>query len=124
MSVGKIDFVERRHLWTDEQKEAAEQVKRTIDEKRLATFRVSSVTSTASSGAKTLTAHDFLRALQKGDRLSDGEPVHGHCQQLVHPDVRHGAGIEMAELVGAPDSILLLDPMTWSSPERPVKALA
>ena len=92
MSVGKIDFVERRDLWTDEQKEAAEQVKRTIDEKRWATFRVSWVTSTASSGAKTLTAHDFQRALQNGDLFQTASLFMDTANNLCAPMFATGRG--------------------------------
>jgi glutamine synthetase len=113
ISVGKVDFVERHDLWTDEQKEAAEQIKRTIDEKGLATFRVSWGDQHGVVRGKTLTAHDFLRALRNGIDFQTATLFMDTANNLFAPMFAAGGGIGMAELAGGPDSILLPDPTTF-----------
>ena len=66
LSVGKVDFVVRHRLWSDEQKEAAERVASQIEQQELSTVRVSWGDQHGVVRGKTLTTHDFLIALRNG----------------------------------------------------------
>ena len=52
LSVGKVGFVERHRLWSDEQKEAAERIASQVEQQDLSTVRSPGATSTAWSAAR------------------------------------------------------------------------
>ena len=66
LSVGKVGFVERHRLWSDEQKEAAERIASQVEQQELSTVRVSRGDQHGVVRGKTLTTHNFSVALRNG----------------------------------------------------------
>ena len=66
VSVGKVGFIERHGLWSDQQRDAAERVRAQIEEAGLTTVRIAWGDQHGVVRGKTLTVHDFLLAMRNG----------------------------------------------------------
>ncbi len=113
ISVGKVDFIERHGLWTEEQAEAAERVKAEIEQHGLRTIRLGWGDQHGIVRGKTLTTHDFLVALRNGQDFQTATLFMDTTNNLFAPMFASGAGLGMAALTGGPDSILVPDPTTF-----------
>ncbi len=103
ISVGKVDFIERHGLWTEEQAEAAERVKAEIEQHGLRTIRLGWGDQHGIVRGKTLTTHDFLIALRNGQDFQTATLFMDTTNNLFAPMFASGAGLGMAELTGGPD---------------------
>ena len=113
ITVGKVDFIERHGLWTDEQREAADRLRSEIEQHDLKTVRVSWGDQHGIVRGKTLTTHDFLVALRNGQDFQTATLYMDTTNNLFAPMFASGGGVGMAELAGGPDSVLVPDPMTF-----------
>ncbi|MEX0698420.1 MAG: glutamine synthetase family protein [Acidimicrobiia bacterium] len=113
ISVGKVDFVERNGLWTDEQQEAAQRVQAQIEERELTTVRVSWGDQHGIVRGKTLTTHDFFHAMRNGIDFQTATLYMDTTNNLFAPMFSSRGGLDMEELAGGPDSILVPDPTTF-----------
>jgi len=113
LSVGKVGFVERHRLWSDEQKEAAERIVAEIEQQGLSTVRVSWGDQHGVVRGKTLTTHDFLVALRNGQDFQSATLYMDTTNNLFAPMFASGGGVGMTELAGGPDTILVPDPTTF-----------
>jgi hypothetical protein len=114
LSVGKVGFVERHRLWSDEQKEAAERIVSEIEQQGLSTIRVSWGDQHGVVRGKTLTTHDFLIALRNGQDFQSATLYMDTTNNLFASMFASGGGVGMTELAGGPDTILVPDPTTFS----------
>jgi glutamine synthetase len=112
-SVGKVGFVERHELYTDEQKDAAERVAATIEEQGLRQVRVSWADQHGIARGKTLTAGDFVRALRNGQDFQSATLIMDTSNNIFVPLFVPGSGFGIPELTGYPDTILVPDPRTF-----------
>lgn len=113
VSVGKVNFVERYGLWTEEQQEAAQRVQAQIEELGLTTVRVSWGDQHGILRGKTLTTPVFLQAMRNGIDFQTATLYMDTTNNLFAPMFASGGGLDMAELAGGPDSILVPDPTTF-----------
>jgi glutamine synthetase len=113
LSVGKVGFVERHELWTDEQKDAAERIASQIEQQGLSTVRVSWGDQHGVVRGKTLTTHDFLVALRNGQDFQSATLYMDTTNNLFAPMFASGGGVGMTELAGGPDTILVPDTTTF-----------
>jgi hypothetical protein len=66
VSTGKVGFIERHVLWSDEQKEAAQRIESEVREKGLRQVRISWADQHGIARGKTLTVDGFSAALRNG----------------------------------------------------------
>src|SRR4029453_9469764 len=102
LSVGKVGFVERHRLWSDEQKEDAEPIASQIEQHKLSTSRVSWGDQQGVVRGKTLTTHDFLIALRNGQDFQSATLYMDTTNNLLAPIFTSGGGGGMTRLAGGP----------------------
>jgi glutamine synthetase len=91
-SVGKVGFVARHELYTDEQKDAAERVAAAIEEQGLRQVRVSWADQHGLARGKTLTAPDFVRALRNGQDFQSATLIMDTSNNIFVPLFVPGSG--------------------------------
>lgn len=113
LSVGKVGFVDRNGLWSDEQQEAAQRLQARIEELDLRMVRVAWGDQHGIVRGKTLTVHDFFTALRNGIDFQTATLFMDTANNLFTGMFSAGGGLGMEELAGGPDSILVPDPRTF-----------
>jgi glutamine synthetase len=113
MSVGKVDFIEKYDLWTDEQKDAAERVNQLVREGNFRTVRVSWPDQHGILRGKTLTSNAFLHAMRNGQDMQTAVLIMDTVNRIIFPLFRSGGGFGIPEMTGYPDMILVPDPLTF-----------
>ncbi len=113
ISVGKVDFIERHGLWSEEQAAAAKRVRAEVEQRKLRTVRVGWGDQHGIVRGKTLTAHDFLLALHNGQDFQTATLFMDTTNNLFAPMFASGGGLGVSALTGGPDSILVPDPTTF-----------
>jgi glutamine synthetase len=113
LSSGKVDFVERNRLWSDEQKSAGERLLRVMSERRIDAVRVSFADIHGILRGKTVTARAFESVLRNGIDCSSGPYFFDTGLDLVGDLFVPGAGHGIDELTGAADFVLVPDPSTF-----------
>jgi len=112
-SVGRTDFVERFGLWSDEQAEAAKRMTKTIDEHGLEIVRFVFPDQHGILRGKAILADSVGQALANGVTMTTTLLVKDTSHRTVFPVWTSGAGIDMEEMVGAGDFMLVADPATF-----------
>jgi glutamine synthetase len=92
ISVGKVDFIEKHNLWTDEQKKAAEKVIALVKEGNFRTIRVSWPDQHGILRGKTLTPNAFLHALRNGQDFQSAVLIMDTANRIIFPLFRAGGG--------------------------------
>jgi glutamine synthetase len=113
VSTGKIGFIERYGLWTDEQKEAARRVEAEVREKGLHRIRISWPDQHGIARGKTLTTDGFFASLRNGKDLQSAVLIMDTTNNIIVPLFTRGGGFGIEEMTGYPDTILVPDPMTF-----------
>jgi glutamine synthetase len=113
ISVGKVDFIERYDLWTDEQKEAAGRVNELVKEGNFRTVRVSWPDQHGILRGKTLTSNAFLHAMRNGQDMQTAVLIMDTVNRIIFPLFRSGGGFGIPEMTGYPDMILVPDPLSF-----------
>jgi glutamine synthetase len=106
-------FIQRHELWTDAQREAADQVRQMLDGDGIRQVRIGWGDQHGIMRGKTLTVPEFLRSLADG---KDFQLVTTIFDTTNHPIVSPFAAGNFAgvpELTGLPDGILVPDPTTF-----------
>jgi glutamine synthetase len=120
-STGAVDFVDRHGLWNDTQRAAAKEIEELLS--GLDLVRVVFGDPHGLVRSKTLTIPGFRTALRNGLDASPGPFVFDTGHAVALDFFAEGAGIDVAELTGAGDFILVPDPLTfrvWPHPEAAV----
>lgn len=110
-SVGSLDFIDHNGLWSDAQRKAAAEV-----ESHLADLDLVRVVYSDPHGlprSKTLTTTAFRTALRNGMDASPGPFVFDTGHAVAVDFFSAGGGVDVAELTGAGDFILVPDPLTF-----------
>jgi glutamine synthetase len=96
VSTGKVGFVERHGLWSDEQKDAARRIEAEVGEKGLRQVRVSWADQHGIARGKTLTVEGFAAALRNGKDFQSAILIMDttHSQRSSEAGERSGAGCE------------------------------
>jgi glutamine synthetase len=113
ISVGKVGFIERHELWTDEHREAAERAAAQIAEQGIRTVRVSWGDQHGILRGKTLSSVDYERAQRNGIDFQTATLIMDTTNSIIVPLFAAGGGFGIPEMTGYPDSILVPDPTTF-----------
>jgi len=108
-----LSFVARHALWSDEQKEAAQRLRRLAEEKNLETIRLSFADQHGVLRGKTLIASEALAALESGCTITTTMLAKDTSHKTVFPVFTAGGGFGMREMEGAADVLMVPDPTTF-----------
>ncbi|WP_050426235.1 glutamine synthetase family protein [Bradyrhizobium tropiciagri] len=108
-----MSFVERHGLWSDEQKEAAQRLRRIVEEKNLEVIRLSFPDQHGILRGKTLIASEAVRSLGGGCSITTTMLAKDTSHKTVFPVFTSGGGFGMKEMEGAADVLMVADPTTF-----------
>jgi len=108
-----LSFVERHALWSDEQKDAADRMRRIVEESRLETIRLSFPDQHGILRGKTLIATEALASLEDGCSITTTMLAKDTSHRTVFPVFTAGGGFGMKEMEGAADALMVADPTTF-----------
>jgi glutamine synthetase len=106
-------FVERHGLWTPAQDRAASSVERAVRKHRLDLVRFSFVDQHGTLRGKTLMAKDAAQAMRSGVTMTTTLLAKDTSHRTVFPVFTAGAGLDVPEMQGAGDFIMVADPATF-----------
>jgi glutamine synthetase len=108
-----VTFVERHGLWSDEQKEAANRLRRIVEEQKLETIRLSFPDQHGILRGKTLVASEALVSLESGCTITTTMFAKDTAHRTVFPVFTAGGGFGMPEMEGAADVVMVADPTSF-----------
>jgi glutamine synthetase len=108
-----LSFVERHALWSEEQKDAADRMRRIVEESRLETIRLSFPDQHGMLRGKTLIATEALASLEDGCSITTTMLAKDTSHRTVFPVFTAGGGFGMKEMEGAADALMVADPTTF-----------
>ncbi len=103
-------FAERHGLWTDAQKEAAEETVQAIEAEKLELVRFSFADQHGVLRGKTLTAAEALGAIANGVTMTTTLLAKDTAHKTAWPVFTPGGGFGIAEMQGGGDFVMLADP--------------
>jgi glutamine synthetase len=106
-------FVERHDLWTPAQHRAASAVERAIKKHKLDLVRFSFVDQHGTLRGKTLMAADAAEAMRGGVTMTTTLLAKDTSHRTVFPVFTAGGGLNVPEMQGAGDFIMVADPATF-----------
>ena len=112
-SHSKTTFVERHGLWTREQERAAVAVERAIKRHKLELVRFSFVDQHGTLRGKTLVASEAVRAMRAGVTMTTTLLAKDTSHRTVFPVFTSGGGLNVPEMQGAGDFLMVADPSTF-----------
>jgi glutamine synthetase len=108
-----LSFVVRHALWSDEQEEAAERLRRIAAEKGIEVIRFSFPDQHGILRGKTLVAGEALASLESGVTITTTLLAKDTSHRTVFPVFTSGGGFGMKEMEGAADVLMVPDPLTF-----------
>jgi glutamine synthetase len=108
-----LSFVGRHALWTDEQKEAANRLRRVVEENNLEVIRLSFPDQHGILRGKTLVATEAIACLESGCAITTTMLAKDTSHRTVFPVFTAGGGFGMKEMEGAADLLMVADPTTF-----------
>jgi glutamine synthetase len=108
-----LSFVERHGLWSQEQKEAAERLRRIVEEQKLEVIRLSFPDQHGLLRGKTLVASEALASLESGCSITTTMLAKDTSHRTVFPVFTAGGGFGMREMEGAADLLMVADPLSF-----------
>ena len=108
-----LSFVARHALWSAEQQEAANHLRRVAKEQKLDTIRLSFADQHGILRGKTLIAAEALASLESGCGITTTMLAKDTSHRTVFPVFTAGGGFGMKEMEGAADIIMVGDPTTF-----------
>src|SRR5688572_32839500 len=113
ISPSKATFIERHDLWSREQHRAASAVERAIKRHKLDLVRFSFVDQHGTLRGKTLIASDAARAMRSGVTMTTTLLAKDASHRTVFPVFTAGGGLDVPEMQGAGDFVMVADPATF-----------
>ena len=107
------DFVTKHNLWTDDQIEAAEQVAAQVKEHDLEVVRLSFADQHGVLRGKTIFRDALASTMRNGCTMTSTLLLKDTSHRTVYPVWTAGAGLDMPEMVGAGNFIMIPDPRTF-----------
>jgi glutamine synthetase len=107
------EFIERHGLWTDAQKEAAEEIRKRIEADGVKLIRVAWADPHGASRAKLLTTSAFLSALRDGHNINVATTTLDASGARVFSSFVRGGGMGLDEMTGSPNLVIVPDPATF-----------
>src|SRR5579875_2823494 len=111
--VGKSGFVRDNELFGPEQREAGERSAALIEEHGLRTVRIIWVDQHGTPRCKFMSAVDYVSALENGIDFSAALLSMDTANKVFTPLFVEGGGLDIPELTGFPDFVLVPDPVTF-----------
>jgi glutamine synthetase len=108
-----LSFVERRGLWSAEQKEAAGRLSRIVEERKLEVIRLAFPDQHGILRGKTLIASEAIASLESGCSITTSLLAKDTAHRSVFPVFSSGGGFGMKEMEGAADALMVADPTTF-----------
>src|SRR5262245_16555454 len=109
----QASFVERHQLWTAAQHRAAASVERALRKHKLDLVRFSFVDQNGTLRGKTLMAADAARAMRGGVTMTTTLLAKDTSHRTVFPVFTAGGGLNVPEMEGAGDFMMVADPVTF-----------
>lgn len=106
-------FTSRHGLLSEQQREAAEQSRATIEQHGLEVVRLVWPDQHGLVRGKSLTAHDYLSALDSGVEITMAPYFFDTANAIVFNPFSPGGGFDMPELSGSPNVTMVPDPATF-----------
>lgn len=108
-----MSFVRKHGLWSDQQKEAAERLRRLVEEKGLHTVRFSFPDQHGILRGKSLIASEAVSSLENGCSITTTLLAKDTSHRTVFPVFSAGGGFGMSEMQGGGDVLMVADPTTF-----------
>ncbi len=108
-----MTFVQRHHLWSDTQREAAREIARRVEADGLEVIRFSFPDQHGILRGKTLVADEAVRVLDSGVNVTTTLLAKDTAHRTVFPVFTAGGGFGMAEMQGGGDVLMIPDPSTF-----------
>jgi glutamine synthetase len=110
---GSVGFIDRHDLWTDLQRQAAEEVKARVERDGVKLVRLAWADPHGASRAKMLTVPAFLSALNDGYNINVATTTLDASGARVFSSFVRGGGMGLDEMTGSPNLIIVPDPATF-----------
>src|SRR6204780_4209984 len=106
-------FIEKHGLWTEEERQQAEEIKRRVVSDKLRYVRLAWGDTHGYSRAKTLTVPAFVSALQSGYNIGVATTTLDSAGARVFASFTPGGGMGLDEMTGSPNLTVVADPKTF-----------
>ncbi|MDD1519482.1 MULTISPECIES: glutamine synthetase family protein [Bradyrhizobium] len=108
-----MTFVARHALWSDEQRDAAQRMRRIAEEKNLEVIRLAFPDQHGILRGKTIVASEAIASLESGCSITTTMLAKDTSHRTVFPVFTAGGGFGMKEMEGAADVLMVPDPTTF-----------
>ncbi|WP_439371661.1 glutamine synthetase family protein [Bradyrhizobium sp. DASA03120] len=108
-----MTFVARHALWSDEQKDAAQRMRRIVEDKNLEVIRLAFPDQPGILRGKTIVATEAIASLESGCSITTTMLAKDTSHRTVFPVFTSGGGFGMKEMEGAADVLMVADPTTF-----------
>ncbi|OAF09395.1 glutamine synthetase [Bradyrhizobium centrolobii] len=108
-----MTFVARHALWSDEQRDAAQRMRRLVEEKNLEVIRLAFPDQHGILRGKTIIASEAIASLESGCSITTTMLAKDTSHRTVFPVFTAGGGFGMKEMEGAADVLMVADPITF-----------
>lgn len=108
-----MTFVARHALWSDEQTDAAQRMRRLVEEKNLEVIRLAFPDQHGILRGKTIIGSEAIASLESGCSITTTMLAKDTSHRTVFPVFTPGGGFGMKEMEGAADVLMLADPTTF-----------
>jgi glutamine synthetase len=111
--LSRPDFVERHGLWSEAQKDRARAIRDTIESNEIASVRVVFADQHGIARGKTLTARNFVAALERGHGIVSTLFAFDTSNHVVFPVFTDQGGLPLSGAGGTGDLLMVPDPETF-----------
>jgi glutamine synthetase len=111
--MSKQTFIEKHGLWTDDERQQAEELKRRVVSDKLRYVRLAWGDTHGYSRAKTLTVPAFVSALTHGYNIGVATTTLDSAGARVFASFTKGGGMRLDEMTGSPNVTVVADPSTF-----------
>jgi glutamine synthetase len=108
-----LSFVRKLDLWSDEQKDAADRLRRLAEEQNLHSIRFSFPDQHGILRGKTLMAGEAIDSIESGCSITTTLLAKDTSHRTVFPVFSAGGGFGMSEMQGGGDVLMVADPTTF-----------
>ena len=108
-----LSFVRKHGLWSDEQRDAAERMRRVAEEQKLHSIRLSFPDQHGILRGKTLMAGEATASIESGCSITTTLLAKDTSHRTVFPVFSAGGGFGMSEMQGGGDVLMVADPTTF-----------
>src|SRR5262249_42408975 len=108
-----LGFIERHGLWSDDERQLAEQIKRRCETDSLQLIRLAWADPHGASRAKAVTVPAFIAALETGYNVNVATTTLDASGARTFASFTRGGGMGLDEMTGSPNLTIVPDPATF-----------